>query len=98
MGLIDDLIRDIKQKALPSVEETVRDILGLDPKDEPTPPNTIDEVVADLRAKTRDNTDEEVVLRSLVIYRSIVNHVKTGGSVKFISPDGTLRTLKIRLR
>lgn len=97
MGLLEDLVQGIKNKAIPSVEEAVRDLLGLDAKEE-LPESKIEDVVAELKAKTRDSTNEGVVLRSLVIYRAIVDHIKGGGTVKFVGADGSLRTLKVRLR
>ena len=48
----------------------------------------------------RETTDKEgdIEMRALKIYRSIVRHVRAGGTVKFVSSDGTEKTLKVRLR
>lgn len=46
-------------------------------------PSPTDDVVRELQALTTDDDSELVVLRALGIYRTIVPHVKAGGTVKF---------------
>lgn len=97
MGLFEDLIHDIKKKALPSVGESLRELFDIDPGP-PTDEDQLHDVLSDLRGKTKDSTDGAVLLRGLVIYRAIVNHVKAGGKVEFVGPGIAVKTLKVPLR
>lgn len=97
MGFFEDLIHDIKKKALPSVGESLRDLFDIEPGP-PTDEDQLKDVLAELRGQTTDSTDEGVLLRGLVVYRAIVNHVKAGGKVEFVGPGIAVKTLKVRLR
>lgn len=55
------------------------------------------EVYKELGLLTTDKP-KDAERRALGIYLSIVRHIKAGGSVKFLSPDGKIRTLKVPLR
>jgi hypothetical protein len=89
MGFFDNFKSD-------NFENILRKFAGLDPKD--PPPQRVEDIVQELQTLTTDDTDEEVILRSLVNYLSIVRHVKAGGTVKFLGPGVTVKTLKVRLR
>lgn len=56
------------------------------------------ELASELMKDTTDEGPRDILLRAMGIYRSIIRHVKTGGVVKFHSPDGDSKTLKVRLR
>ena len=56
------------------------------------------EILVELTRDTVDENVQDANLRALAVYRSIVRHVVAGGTVKFVSPDGSEKTLKIRLR
>lgn len=58
----------------------------------------LEELVKELRDLTADDDPKTIILRGLGLYRSIVRHVKAGGTVKFVGADGTEKTLKVRLR
>lgn len=93
MGFLQDIFKDIKG----DVSNILRDI-GLEPKSPPDPRplgEQAAEVVKELRGLTTDETEEEVVLRALVVYRAVVQHAARGGTVKFVDSE---RTLKVRLR
>lgn len=47
---------------------------------------------------TTDRQLKHVFLRALGVYRAIVDHVRGGGTVKFLYPDGQERVLKVRVR
>lgn len=61
-----------------------------------------DQIVEYVNAILKETTEPDpktVIQRALGIYRSIVEHARTGGSVRFIAPNGAgLKTLKVRLR
>ena len=59
---------------------------------------SVAEIVAELVRDTTDDDKGDACLRALGMYRSIVRHVKSGGSVAFVSADGTSRKLKVSLR
>ncbi len=96
-GFFDELVQTLKQKSPEIVQEWLNSssLFEEEPRD---PSVQTEEVVAELRGTTQDQTDELVVLRALVIYREIVKHAKAGGQVKFVGSDGSLRTLRVRLR
>lgn len=56
------------------------------------------DILVELTRDTADVNVQDANLRALAVYRSIVRHVLAGGTVKFVSADGTEKTLKIRLR
>lgn len=57
------------------------------------------EVASELMKDTTDEGPMDILLRAMGIYRSIIRHVKEGGTVKFHSLDGVdSKTLKVRLR
>lgn len=58
----------------------------------------LEEMVMELRESTTDDGPQEIILRGLAVYRSIVRHAKAGGTVKFVAADGTEKTLKVRLK
>lgn len=80
--------------------EGLKDLFGFK-DDEPEPeqkPDQPREAVAELLRLTTDDTEEKVQQRSLAVYLAVVRHVRAGGTVKFITPQGKIRTLKVRLR
>lgn len=59
-------------------------------------------VIKELAKLTTDKA-EDIDLRALMVYSTIVKHVKAGGTVKFIdahskTAPSKMRTLKVRLR
>lgn len=58
----------------------------------------LEAILQELRQETTDDSLQDIILRGLSVYRSIVRHVKAGGTVKFVAEDGTEKTLKVRLR
>lgn len=58
----------------------------------------LEELFVELRKETTDESFQDITTRALGIYRSIVRHIRAGGSVKFVAADGTDKTLKVRLR
>lgn len=58
----------------------------------------LQELVMELHKETTDEDPRDIILRALSIYRSVVRHVRAGGTVKFVNEDGTDKTLKVRLR
>lgn len=102
MPLSEDFFKDLATKGKSfDVEGMFRDFLGLDPKAPQEPkdlrPSTeqAQEALRELKKLTTDESDDEVLTRSLMVYLAIVKHVKAGGVVKFA---GSERTLKVRLR
>jgi len=91
--LLEDIIA--KGKTF-DFEGTVRDLLGLDKK--APEPSRVDEIVQELKSLTTDDDDDTVILRGLAVWRTLVRHVKAGGTVKLIVPGAEVRTLKVRLR
>lgn len=58
----------------------------------------LEELVHELLAETTDESPQDLILRGLSVYRSIVRHARAGGTVKFVGTDGSEKTLKVRLR
>lgn len=52
----------------------------------------------ELRETTTDQGIDEIILRAVGLYRSIVRHTKAGGTVQFVDEDGEVKTLKVRLK
>jgi hypothetical protein len=92
-NLLDDLIA--KGKTF-DFDGAFRDFFGLDKKQDKAP--EIAEMVQELRTLTTDDDEDTVLLRSVVVWRTLVKHVKSGGTVKLIGPGTEVRTLKVRLR
>lgn len=55
-------------------------------------------IILELSEITTDRRIEDAALRALKIYRNIVYHAKAGGSVQFVNPDGSRKTLKVPLK
>jgi hypothetical protein len=55
------------------------------------------EAIFELIEATKDKMPNEVIMRALGTYRSIVRHVKAGGSVVFIDAEGKQKKLKVHL-
>jgi len=89
--LFGDLFRGGAEQRERNISEVVRKAAEHKRKAE------INEVVVELARETTD-AEGNIEIRALRIYRSIVRHVRAGGTVKFVAPDGTEKTLKIRLR
>lgn len=66
-------------------------------EDKPLAPPKAEDILEELILNTTDDKTS-VVLRSLVIYRSIVRHAKAGGTIQFVGGGGPTKTLKVRLR
>lgn len=56
------------------------------------------EALRELRETTTDQGIDQIILRAVGTYRSIVRHVKAGGTVQFVDDDGTSKTLKVRTK
>ena len=90
--LLEDIIA--KGKTF-DFEGTVRDLLGLDKK---ASDDHLNEILQELTTLTTDDDDATVMLRGAAVWRTLVRHVKAGGTVKLLGPDNEVRTLKVRLR
>jgi len=60
-------------------------------------PPKAEDIIEELTLNTTDDRTS-VILRSLVVYRSIVRHAQKGGTVQFVGGGGATKTLKVRLR
>jgi hypothetical protein len=97
-SLVEDLLRKGEtalQDLLDKGEKAVRDAFGLNAE---ARDQSVRAVLAELRELTTDDDDEVIRLRSLMVYRALVRHVKSGGTVKLIGPGAEVKTLKVRLR
>jgi len=72
------------------MEDAPDDAVGLSTK--------LVESLRELRETTTDQGVDQIILRAVGLYRSIVRHVKAGGTVQFVDEDGTTKTLKVRLK
>lgn len=56
------------------------------------------EAIHDIMQIVEGEDFRDVCLRAIGLYRSVVRHASKGGKVKFVSPDGEEKTLKVRLK
>ena len=56
------------------------------------------EAIIELRRETTDESVDQIVLRAVGLYRSIVRHTLAGGKVQFVDKDGEAKTLKVRIK
>lgn len=84
---------------------TLDDLMGSKSKDRPKPPTDgppdaqrqLMEAAMEIHEATGED-HKAVILRAVGLYRSIVRHQKAGGSVQFVDPDGTTKTLKSKVK
>lgn len=102
MGKLDDVVNTAVSKfdslvteSLSKFDELLEEYLG----DGTSLSDQIKRTQKDLVEQTTDTDNEVLTLRALVIYRRIVQQVKSGGSVRFYGPDGeSYQTLKVRIK
>jgi hypothetical protein len=56
------------------------------------------ETIHELIGTTQDETAQDVTLRALRIYLSIVRHMQAGGTVSFVDAQGAAKKLKVALK
>jgi len=99
--LVDDLLQKGEgavQDALSKGEKLVRELFGLEGGTARVGEQRLADVLSELLELTTDESAETVKLRSVMVYRALVLHVKSGGTVKLIGPGTEVKTLKVRLR
>lgn len=86
------LVEEVKR-----LKDEVLDFLSSGDAEE-TSESTLQSTLDELRLLTTDEDDEVIKLRGLKIYLAMVKHAQNGGTIKLISTDSKIRTLKLRTR
>lgn len=72
------------------MEDAPDDAVGLSTK--------LVDALRELRETTTDQGIDQIILRAVGTYRSIVRHVRAGGTVQFVDEDGEAKILKVRVK